>query len=61
MARTFGVRSAFFSGDQDENQAALVREEAEMLAMIRDAGITAEQLRPFLTAVARDEPRRRGG
>ena len=75
MARTFGVRPAFFFGDHDVNQAGLVQEEAEMLAMIRDARITADQLRPFLrlspearqliigfvTVVARDEARRRAG
>jgi transcriptional regulator with XRE-family HTH domain len=75
MARTFGVRPAFFFGDHDENQAGLVEEEAEMLAMICDARITADQLRPFLrlspearqliidfiTIVARDEVQRRGG
>jgi len=75
MARTFGVRAAFFFGDHDENQAGLVREEAEMLAMIRDARVTADQLRPFLrlspearqliidfvTVLARDEARRHRG
>ena len=75
MARTFGVRPAFFFGDHDEKEAGLVQEEAEMLAMIRDAKITADQLRPFLrlspearqliidfvTVVARDEAWRRGG
>ncbi len=75
MARTFGVRPAFFFGDHDVNQAGLVQEEVEMLAMIRDARITADQLRPFLrlspearqliigfvTVVARDEARRRAG
>lgn len=75
MARTFGVRPAFFFGDHDEDQAGLIQEEAEMLAMIRDARITAAQLRPFLrlspearqliidfvTVVARDEARRRDG
>ena len=48
MARTFGVRPSFFFGDHDENQADLIQEEVEMLAMIRDASITADQLRPFL-------------
>lgn len=75
MARTFGVRPAFFFADHEGNQAGLVQEEAEMLVMIRDAGITAAQLRPFLrlspearrliidfiTIVARDEAQRRGG
>ncbi len=75
MARTFGVRPAFFFGDHDDSQAGLIQEEVEMLAMIRDASITADQLRPFLrlspqarqliidfvTVVARDEARRRAG
>jgi transcriptional regulator with XRE-family HTH domain len=75
MARTFGVRPAFFFGSHDEKQADLVQDEAEMLAMIRDARITAAQLRPllalspevrcliidFITIVARDEARRRTG
>ena len=65
----------FFFADHEGNQAGLVQEEAEMLVMIRDAGITAAQLRPFLrlspearrliidfiTIVARDEAQRRGG
>ena len=29
MARTFGVRPAFFFGDHDENQAGLIQEESE--------------------------------
>ncbi len=75
MARTFGVRPSFFFGDHDENQADLIQEEVEMLATIRDASITADQLRPFLrlspqarqlivdfvTVVARDEAGRRAG
>jgi transcriptional regulator with XRE-family HTH domain len=75
MARTFGVRPVFFFADHEGNQADLVQEEAEMLAMIRDAGITAAQLRPFLrlspearrliidfiAIVARDEAQRHGG
>ena len=75
MARTFGMRPGFFFGDHDENQVGLIREEVEMLAMIRDARITAAQLRPllrlspeaqqliidFVTVVARDEARRRAG
>jgi transcriptional regulator with XRE-family HTH domain len=75
MARTFGVRPAFFFGSHDENLADLVQGEAKMLAMIRDAGITAAQLRPllalspearrliidFVTIVARDEARRHTG
>jgi transcriptional regulator with XRE-family HTH domain len=70
ITRTFGVRPSFFLGDRDENQADLIQEEVEMLAMIRDASITADQLQPFLrlspqarqliidfgTVVARDGP-----
>ena len=48
MARTFGVRPSFFVGDHDENQADPIQEEAETRAMIGDASITADQLRPFL-------------
>ena len=48
MARTFGVRPMFFFGGHGENQAGLIQDEVEMLAMIRDASITADRLRPFL-------------
>jgi hypothetical protein len=75
MARTFAVRPSFVFGDHDDSQVGLIQEEVEMLAMIRDASITADQLRPFLwlspqarqlivdfvTVVARDEARRRAG
>ena len=75
LAGTFGMRPGFFFGEHDESQAGLIREEVEMLAMIRDARITAAQLRPllrlspearqliinFVTVVARDEARRGAG
>jgi transcriptional regulator with XRE-family HTH domain len=48
MARTVGVRPSFFFGDHAENQADLIQDEVEMLAMIRDASITVDQLRLFL-------------
>jgi hypothetical protein len=44
----FRVRPTFFFGDHDDSQADLIQEEVEMLAMIPDASITADQLRPFL-------------
>ncbi len=34
IARTFGVRPAFFFGDHDENQAGLIQKEAEMLPRV---------------------------
>ena len=43
MARTFGVRPAFFFGDHDDSQVGLIQEEVEMLAMIGDA-VGAENL-----------------
>ena len=46
--RTFGVPPSIFFGDYDEQQAGLLQEQIEMLAMIRDAGITSVQLRAFV-------------
>lgn len=48
LARTFGVPPSFFFDDYDEQQAELLQEQVEMLAMIRDAGITTIQLRAFV-------------
>ncbi len=45
LARTFGVPSAYFFEDYDERQAGLLEEQVEMLAVIRDAGITSFQMR----------------
>jgi len=74
MARTFGVPAAFFFPEFDEEQAGLLQEQVELLAMIRDARVDAEQLRAILglspqalqaitdliAVTARDETRRRG-
>src|SRR5437660_6128417 len=74
MARTFGVPAAFFFPEFDEQQAGLLQEQVELLAMIRDARIDTGQLRAILglspearkaitdliTVTARDEARRRG-
>ena len=45
MAKTFGVPAAFFFPEFDEQQAGLLQEQVELLAMIRDARIDTEQLR----------------
>ena len=74
MAKTFGVPAAFFFPEFDEQQAGLLQEQVELLAMIRDAHVDTEQLRAilalspearkvitdFITVTARDEARRRG-
>src|SRR5579863_654214 len=75
MARTFGVPPAFFFDDYDEEQAGLLREQVELLALVRDARITGAQLRAILElspqarqaitdlveATAHDDTRRRRG
>jgi transcriptional regulator with XRE-family HTH domain len=74
LARTFGVPPAFFFDDYDPRAAGLLQEQVEMLALIRDSGITAVQLRAIaglpeearqafvslIEATARAETRRRG-
>jgi len=67
----FGVPPAFFFDDYDE-QASLLQEQVELLALVRDAVISSAQLRAILElspqarqaiidlvqATARDDPRR---
>ncbi len=74
MARTFGVPPAFFFDDYDE-QASLLQEQVELLALVRDARISSAQLRAILglspqarqaivdlaEATARDDTRRHRG
>src|SRR5580658_1186770 len=74
MARTFGVPAAFFFPEFDEQQAGLLQEQVELLAMIRDARVDTAQLRAILglspearravtdliAVTARDEAQRRG-
>jgi transcriptional regulator with XRE-family HTH domain len=48
LAKTFHVPPAFFFDDYDEQQAGLLREQVEILAMIRDADVDAFELRAFL-------------
>ncbi|MGO9077607.1 MAG: hypothetical protein ACLQDY_00975 [Streptosporangiaceae bacterium] len=48
LARTFGVPPAFFFDDYDEQQAGLLAEQIELLALVRDARVTSTQLRALL-------------
>jgi transcriptional regulator with XRE-family HTH domain len=47
LARTFGVPPAFFFDDYDE-QANLLQDQVELLALVRDARISTAQLRAIL-------------
>jgi transcriptional regulator with XRE-family HTH domain len=48
LARTFGVPPAFFFSDYDDEKAGLLREQVELLALVRDTGVTSAQLRAML-------------
>src|SRR6266852_6246711 len=48
LARTFGVPPAFFFSDYDDEQAGLLREQVELLALVRGTGTTSGQLRALL-------------
>lgn len=48
LARTFGVPPAFFFNGYDDEQAGLLREQVELLTLVRDAGVTSAQLRALL-------------
>jgi len=56
LARTFGVPPAYFFDDYDEKAAGLLLEQVELLALVRDSGITAAQFRAIaeLPAEARE-------
>jgi len=74
LAATFGVPPAFFFDDYDPHAAGLLREQVELLALVRDSGITSVQLRAIaglpddarqavvdlIEATARAETRKRG-
>jgi transcriptional regulator with XRE-family HTH domain len=47
LARTFGVPPAFFFDDYSE-QAGLLQQQVELLALVRDARISTAQLRAIL-------------
>lgn len=48
LARTFGVPPAFFFDDYDQEQLGLLKEQVELLTLIRDAKITSAELRALL-------------
>jgi transcriptional regulator with XRE-family HTH domain len=48
LAHTFGVPPAFFFDDYRDEQARLLADQVELLALIRDAGVDHVQLRAFL-------------
>src|SRR5438552_3110917 len=48
LARTFGVPPAFLFDDYDEEQLGLLKEQVELLTLIRAANITSAQLRALL-------------
>lgn len=48
LARTFGVPPAFFFDDYDEEQLGLLKDQVELLALIRDAKITSAEFRALL-------------
>jgi len=48
LATTFGVNPAFFFDDYDEEKLRLLQDQVEMLALVRDAGITTAQFRTLL-------------
>ena len=53
LARTFGVPPAFFFDDYDEEQLGLLKDQVELLALIRDAKITSAEFRALLGAERR--------
>ena len=48
LARTFSVPPAYFFDDHDTSQAAHLREQLELLALLRGTGVTTTQLRSLL-------------
>jgi transcriptional regulator with XRE-family HTH domain len=48
LARTFGVPAAFFFDDFDAGKAGLLADQVELLALVREAGISAPQFRALL-------------
>ena len=48
MAKTFGVPPAFFFDDVDEQQLGLLKDQVELLILVRDAKITSAQFRALL-------------
>jgi transcriptional regulator with XRE-family HTH domain len=48
LARTFGVAPGFFFEDYDTTKLRLMQEQAELVALVRGADITAAEFRSLL-------------
>ena len=48
LARTYGVPGGLFHEDYDESMLGLHQEQVELLALIRDSGYTAAEIRTLL-------------
>jgi hypothetical protein len=48
LATTFGAEPAFFFEDYDEDKLGLLQDQVELLALVRDAGITSDEFRAIL-------------
>ena len=48
LAKVFGVEPGFFFDDYDEEKLGLVKDQVELLALIRDAKITSVQFRALM-------------
>ena len=48
LAKVFGVEPGFFFDDYDEEKLGLVRDQVELLALVRDAKITSVQFRALM-------------
>ena len=48
LATTFGVPAAFFFEDCQEDKLGLLQDQVELLALVRDAGITSAEFRAIL-------------
>ena len=48
LAKTFGVEPSFFFDDYDEEKLGLLKDQVELLTLVRDAGITSAEFRALL-------------
>ena len=48
LAKVFGVEPGFFFDDYDEEKLGLVKDQVELLALLRDAEITSVQFRALM-------------
>src|SRR5215469_2065540 len=48
LATTFGAEPAFFFEDYDKDKLGLLQDQVELLALVRDAGITSAEFRAIL-------------